>query len=117
MSNILVFSNWQFLGIFLPVFLCVFYLTSGKNRNAILFLGSLVFYSGGGLFALILLIALMVINYSVGCAVWDTGEKTRFASVVALDAAVLILCKILALLSSGKVLPFSFALYLLLFLS
>lgn len=110
MSNILVFSNWQFLGIFLPVFLCVFYLTSGKNRNAILFLGSLVFYSGGGLFSLILLIALTVINYSIGCAVWDTGEKTRFASVAALDAAVLILCKILALLSSAKVLPFSFAL-------
>ena len=110
MTNILVFSNWQFLGVFLPVFLIAFYLVPGRYRNALLFLGSLVFYAAGGVLATVLLIILTVVNYLAGSALWESGEKKKLRAIVFLDAGVLVVCKVLALLSQEQKTAFSFAL-------
>lgn len=110
MSNILVFSNWQFLGVFLPVFLIVFYLSPEKYRNGILFLGSMVFYAAGGLVPFLLLLSLTLINDAVGGLVWERGEKSILAVILSLDAGALLVCKVLALLSSEGSIGISFAL-------
>lgn len=110
MNHILVFSNWQFLGVFLPVFLIVFYIMPGKYRNALLFLGSVVFYAAGGLLPTVLLMALTIVNYLAGITLWESGEKKKLWAIVFLDAGTLVACKVLALLSQEQRTPLSFAL-------
>lgn len=110
MNHILVFSNWQFLGVFLPVFLIVFYIMPGKYRNALLFLGSVVFYAAGGLLPTVLLMALTIVNYLAGITLWESGEKKKLWAIVFLDAGTLVACKVLALLSQEQRIPLSFAL-------
>lgn len=110
MSNILVFSNWQFLGVFLPVFLIVFYLTPEKYRGGILLLGSLVFYAAGGVIPLLLLLVLTLVNYAAGNVLWESGERRTLFLILLLDAGTLLVCKVLALLSSSENAGFSFAL-------
>lgn len=62
----MVFSSLEFLFLFLPLFLLVYYLLPRRAKNLFLFLGSLVFY-GFGVFwnpcHLLLLIASVVINF------------------------------------------------------
>ena len=110
MNHILVFSNWQFLGVFLPVFLIAFYIMPGKYRNALLFLGSVVFYAAGGLLPTVLLMALTIVNYLAGITLWESGEKKKLWAIVFLDAGTLVACKVLALLSQEQRIPLSFAL-------
>lgn len=45
----MVFSSLQFLFVFLPVFLLVYYITPARAKNFILLLGSLLFYSYGNM--------------------------------------------------------------------
>ena len=43
----MVFSSLEFLFLFLPLFLLVYYLLPLRGKNIFLFLGSLVFYGFG----------------------------------------------------------------------
>lgn len=59
----MVFSSVEFILIFLPVFLIVYYITPVSYRNVILLFGSLVFYAYGEPKFVFLLIASMFVNY------------------------------------------------------
>lgn len=62
----MVFSSLQFIFIFLPAFLIVYYLVPEKWRNLLLFLGSMVFYSVGAWhepFYIAFLLIAVVFNY------------------------------------------------------
>lgn len=59
----MVFSSVEFILIFLPVFLIVYYITPVSYRNVILLLGSLIFYAYGEPKFVFLLIVSMFVNY------------------------------------------------------
>ena len=65
----MVFSSFEFLVYFLPIFLLVYYLMPGKLKNFCLFTGSLVFYAfgvQGHPLYLLLIIASVLVNYQIG---------------------------------------------------
>ncbi|MGM9521390.1 MAG: MBOAT family O-acyltransferase [Oscillospiraceae bacterium] len=76
----MVFSSIEFIFIFLPAFLLLYYLTPGKAKNITLFLGSVVFYAVGTLdhpWYILLLLASVLVNFLLGRGIerWSTGGK------------------------------------------
>lgn len=62
----MVFSSFEFLFRFLPVFLIIYYITPKKHRNFILFAGSIVFYTVGEAGYALLLFGCVLVNYLLG---------------------------------------------------
>lgn len=65
----MVFSSLTFIFVFLPLFLLAYYMVSSHARNAVLFLGSLIFYTAGILkqpFCLFLFLLVIYLNYRLG---------------------------------------------------
>lgn len=76
----MVFSSFEFLFRFLPVFLIIYYLTPKKYKNLTLFAGSIAFYTIGEAEYIILLLGCVVINYVLARLMYrhDTeGRGTR----------------------------------------
>ena len=53
----MVFSSFEFLFRFLPFFLLIYYVTPQKWKNAVLFAGSILFYTAGEAEYVVLLLA------------------------------------------------------------
>ena len=73
----MVFSSFEFLFRFLPVFLVIYYITPKKWKNLILFAASIVFYTFGEAEYVILLLASVVVNYFLGRAMYRKPEERR----------------------------------------
>lgn len=74
------FCSPDFIFIFLPIFVLLHAVTRGKLKNAVLFLGSIVFYalaSGGFYEWVILLLIATVMNYLLGMIITETEGKYR----------------------------------------
>ena len=77
------FSTLPFLFYFLPAFLAVYYIVPARFRNAVLALGSLLFYwLGAGTGALLVLVALILVNFAAGRLIEDAhGDEKSVAEV------------------------------------
>lgn len=76
----MIFSSFEFLFRFLPVFLLIYYLAPAKLRNAVLFTGSIVFYAVGEIRHVPLLLLCLLVNYLIGRLMYrdrDEGRGTR----------------------------------------
>ncbi len=62
----MVFSSLLFLFWFIPIFFAVYFLCPANWRNAVLFLGSIVFYAWGEPAYLILIFISILVNYIAG---------------------------------------------------
>ena len=84
------FSTLPFLFYFLPAFLAVYYIVPARFRNAVLALGSLLFYwLGAGTGALLVLLALILVNFAAGRLIEDArGDERRAWFVLALACDV-----------------------------
>ena len=72
------FSTLPFLFYFLPAFLAVYYIVPARFRNAVLALGSLLFYwLGAGTGALLVLVALILVNFAAGRLIEDAHGDER----------------------------------------
>lgn len=77
----MVFSSFEFLFRFLPVFLIIYYITPAKQKNMILFWGSLVFYTMGEVEYVLLLVASVAVNYILGRLMYaEQGESKGWAT-------------------------------------
>ncbi len=118
-----LFSSMEFIFRFMPVFMIVYWITPARYKNAVLFGGSIVFYaSGEGLLVLVLLAATLV-NYLIGAVNWDTPGRRRSKALkaqrhqyamaaVGLDAAILVVFKILAAAVNSSLLPLGISFYI-----
>ena len=70
----MVFSSFEFLGVFLPLFLIAYYLTwkyAKELRNTVVFLFSIAFYAYGAIVSgtplyILLLFVSVIFNFAVG---------------------------------------------------
>lgn len=138
----MAFTDMFFIGRFLPIFLIIYYITPSKFRDAILFIGSILFYSYGDKKNAVLLIILTVINYYIGQAlVLNRGvtietlptvdslthrkieppirSKKKFVSrkillsvIIIIDTLVLIIFKVLSYHSNTFFLPLGISFYI-----
>ena len=76
----MVFSSLEFLFLFLPLFLLVYYLLPLRGKNIFLFLGSLVFYGFGiawNIYYLVLIIASVLLNFLAAKGMEHCRRKNR----------------------------------------
>ena len=93
----MLFSSQIFIFAFLPVFMTVYYIVGKKYRNAVLFLGSIVFYSIGEWRYLPLMIGMLTVNYFAAEFIEDSKKEIRkklvFAGVLMADFGILVYYK------------------------
>ena len=102
----MLFCSKEFLFIFLPLFLIIYYLVQVKLKNIILFLGSIIFYAVGELKYVPLILLSLIVNYVVaifieGCKIQsrmeqsdDNRKKTIFLIIgLVYDFAILFVYK------------------------
>ena len=113
------FSGLEFIFRFLPVFLIIYWIIPSRYRDALLFVGSLVFYAFGAKFFVILLFLLVLVNYVLGEMVWvmpgrrrKVQERQMLVTIVTVDVIVLIVFKILALKVKASLLPLGLSFYI-----
>lgn len=76
----MVFSSLEFLFLFLPLFLLVYYLLPLRGKNVFLFLGSLVFYGFGiewNAYYMALIVASVVLNFLAAKGIEHCRRKNR----------------------------------------
>lgn len=73
----MVFSSFEFLFRFLPVFLVLYYIVPGKFKNHILFAGSIAFYTVGEAEYVLLLIFCVLVNYLFGRLMYRDALEGR----------------------------------------
>ena len=76
----MVFSSMEFLFLFLPLFLLVYYLLPLKGKNVFLFFGSLVFYGFGiawNIYYMVLIIASVILNFLAAKGIEHCRRKKR----------------------------------------
>ena len=136
MNRIVILSGIEFVFRFLPVFLLIYYIVPAKARNAVLLAGSIVFYAAGEPLFILLLAGLTLVNYLLGrrsfvslCAAeekaWEAqrkgfrrttakirGRKDFMITAVFLDAAALVVLKVLALRVDASLLPLGLSFYI-----
>lgn len=118
------FSSFEFLFRFLPIFLILYFAMPKKYRETLLLLGSLVFYAFGEPVFILVLIVTTIVNYSIGMQSWKVGEgfslhewqknkrKKYMMQAVALDVAVLVIFKFLAVFVDHTLLPLGISFYI-----
>ncbi|MCR4788597.1 MAG: MBOAT family protein [Lachnospiraceae bacterium] len=117
------FADISFLFRFLPVFLVVYYLVPAKYKEYVLILGSLIFYALGEGFFVLLLILLILVNYSF--AAWSFRVKTHkgqehidkvkkicMISAIEINILVLLTFKGLAVFKDNSLLPLGLSFYI-----
>ena len=73
----MVFSSFEFLFRFLPVFLLIYYVTPKKYKNLTLFAGSITFYTIGEAEYILLLLGCVLINYVLARLMYRGAERSR----------------------------------------
>lgn len=73
----MVFSSFEFLFRFLPVFLVLYYITPKKFKNLVLFAGSILFYALGEAEHVFLLLASVVVNYIFARFMYREQDEKR----------------------------------------
>ena len=85
----MVFSSFEFLFRFLPVFLLIYYVTPKKYKNLTLFAGSITFYTIGEAEYILLLLGCVLINYVLARLMYrqdmeGRGTKQKLLLILAL---------------------------------
>lgn len=96
----MVFSSLLFLFWFIPIFFAVYFICPAKWRNAVLFLGSIVFYAWGEPIYLLLIFISIAVNYVAGLFIKTTdgiahtlSEKIAFYGAIIFDFGMLFVFK------------------------
>ena len=83
----MVFTSVVFLGVFLPLLIGVYFLANTKARPYVLLVFSLLFYAWGEPSAVVIMLALMVLNYFLALGMAAAGER-RWLSATLLGVGV-----------------------------
>lgn len=78
----MVFTSAVFLGVFLPSLLAIYFLANEKARPYVLLVFSLLFYAWGEPTAIVVMLALMVLNYLLALGMSAAGERLIAGPIV-----------------------------------
>ncbi len=76
----MVFSSLQFIFIFLPIFLAIYFIIPKYLRNLWIFVGSIIFYAAGTLdkpWYILLLVMSVIVNYITGKLICRNRSKSK----------------------------------------
>jgi alginate O-acetyltransferase complex protein AlgI len=92
----MVFSSLEFLLVFIPVFLVIYFITPDKYKNYILLIASLVFYAYGEPAYLLLMVFSILVNYILARIMASQGKilaNFAFISSMLIDFGLLFVFK------------------------
>ena len=101
----MLFSSLEFLGLFLPVTLLVYFLAPRRWRNLVLFLFSLLFYGWGEPVYVFLMLFTITADFFLGLLVAKSHSRAHLAVAVVLNLALLAFFKYYDLFASLVGLP------------
>lgn len=78
----MLFSSYNFLFVFLPAILIIYYISDKKYRNYILLIFSFMFYAYNGFKFLLVLSTSILINYTFGLIIERLKEKTVSKKII-----------------------------------
>lgn len=81
----MVFSSLDFIFRFLPAFLLIYYVAPERCKNAVLLLGSIVFYAFGEPGYVLLIICSVVFNYLIAKGIGETEGKAGRMILLSVD--------------------------------
>jgi len=84
----MVFSSLTFIFLFLPVLIILYYIVPYKFKNALLLVGSFIFYAYGELKFFFLLVLSVLINYLLAICMDAFSEKSLHRKIVFIGALV-----------------------------
>lgn len=87
----MVFSSLLFAFIFLPIVVCIYYLSKEKFQNYILLIASLIFYGYGEPRFVFVMVGSIIMNYLIAIAIAQAKEKLAYnfsKALLALDVAL-----------------------------
>ncbi len=114
----MVFSSLEFLFLFVPLFLIIYYLIPKGGKNAFLLLGSLIFYGCGvawNVYYIILILASVIVNFLA--AGWlekcksEGGKRAVLITGLVYDFGLLLFFKYAGFFLQGIVLPVGISFY------
>ena len=102
----MTFYSPEFIFIFLPCIVVLYALSGKKLRNAVLFLGSIVFYwlASRDIMAMAILASSLLFNYSAGLFIGITDGRMRkflFGFCTAVNASALLSPKIISIVTES----------------
>ena len=113
------FAGLEFIFRFLPIFMIIYWFIPSGYRDALLFLGSIIFYASGAHLFVFLLLGLVFLNYLFGEMVWvmpgrrrKVQQRQMLIAIVAVDVLVLVVFKVLALKIRASLLPLGLSFYI-----
>lgn len=117
------FTSLEFIFRFLPIFILLYVLIPARYKNAVMLLGSLVFYAFGEPVYIIVLVALILINFlfSHFSFMWredkhrkssEKGRKNIMVAAVAIDVLTLAAFKGIAIFVDSSVFPLGLSFYI-----
>ena len=106
----MVFTSAVFLGVFLPSLLAIYFLANAKARPYVLLVYSLLFYAWGEPSAIVIMLALMVLNYLLSLGMASAGERKWLSAAllgigVCADLGALVAYKYIGFIVSNLLLP------------
>ena len=109
----MVFTSAVFLGVFLPLLVSVYFLANTKARPYVLLVFSLLFYAWGEPSAVVIMLALMVLNYFLALGMAAAGERKWLSATllgvgVCADLGALVAYKYIGFIVSNLLPVFSF---------
>ncbi len=90
----MVFSSIVFLYIFLPILLIVYFMVPSKMKNAIMIIGSLLFFAWGEIRYIPIMLLLAVMDFYCGKKItqnWDNKKKKRLFLLIDIGVNLAIL--------------------------
>ena len=101
----MVFTSTVFLGLFLPLLFAVYFLANAAARPYVLLVFSILFYAWGEPTAVVVMIALMVLNYLLAFGIAALGNRRAATALlvlaVASDLGALVAYKYLGFLAAN----------------
>ncbi len=85
----MLFSSLEFLYLFLPVTVILYFISPKRLRNAVLLIMSLVFYAVGEPIYLFLMIATITVDYAFGIFIARAGSNRKLAKALLITAIIL----------------------------
>jgi len=111
----LVFSSLEFLFLFLPLFLLIYYLIPKRAKNGFLFLGSLIFYGYGvswNICYIILILVCIGVNFAAARGIEkDRRKKLILTAALCYDFGFLLFFKYAFFFRTDIVLPIGISFY------
>lgn len=94
----MIFSSLTFIFRFLPIFFLIYYLVGAKSRNLILVIGSLIFYSFGGIKYIFLMLLSIIVDFIIGNLIekfYENRKMQRFFLIcsIVFNLGILIIFK------------------------